>query len=85
VLERAAALAPTEVMDAGVIGRALPQGVVRAGAPLQGLANAVADTERQAILEALEATGGQKSAAALRLGVSRSQFYEKLKRHNINA
>jgi transcriptional regulator of acetoin/glycerol metabolism len=45
----------------------------------------VADTERQAILDALEATGGQKSAAALRLGVSRSQFYEKLKRHNISA
>ena len=85
VLERAAALAPTEVMDAGVIGRALPPGVARPGAPLQGLANAVADTERQAILDALEATGGQKSAAALRLGVSRSQFYEKLKRHNITA
>uniref|UniRef100_UPI002FCA3629 helix-turn-helix domain-containing protein n=1 Tax=Devosia sp. TaxID=1871048 RepID=UPI002FCA3629 len=85
VLERAAALAPTEVMDAGVIGRALPPGVARPGAPLQGLANAVADTERQAILDALEATGGQKSAAALRLGVSRSQFYEKLKRHNISA
>lgn len=83
VLERAAALAPSEVMDAGVISRALPPGVVRSGAPRQGLANAVADTERQAILDALEATGGQKSAAALRLGVSRSQFYEKLKRHNI--
>jgi len=84
VLERAAALAPTEVMDAGVIGRALPPGVARSGIPLQGLAHAVADTERQAILDALEATGGQKSAAALRLGVSRSQFYEKLKRHNID-
>ncbi|SHF83795.1 sigma-54 interaction domain-containing protein [Devosia limi] len=82
VLERAAALAPSEVMDAGVIRRALPPGG-RPGLPRQGLANAMADTERQAILDALQATGGQKSAAALRLGVSRSQFYEKLKRHNI--
>jgi transcriptional regulator with PAS, ATPase and Fis domain len=85
VLERAAALAPSAVMDAGVIGRALPPGAVRIGTPAQGLATAVADTERQAILDALQATGGQKSAAALRLGVSRSQFYEKLKRHNIVA
>jgi len=83
VLERAAALAPTAVMDAGVIGRALPPGITRLGTPAAGLATAVADTERQAILDALQATGGQKSAAALRLGVSRSQFYEKLKRHNI--
>jgi len=85
VLERAAALAPSAVMDAGVIGRALPPGAVRIGTPAQGLATAVADTERQAILDALQATGRQKSAAALRLGVSRSQFYEKLKRHNIVA
>ena len=85
VLERAAALAPSAIMDAGVIGRALPPGAVRIGTTAQGLATAVADTERQAILDALQATSGQKSAAALRLGVSRSQFYEKLKRHNIVA
>ena len=78
VLERAAALAPSEVLDAEVINRAMPPGSVR-----QALAHTVADTERQAIIDALAATGGQKSAAALRLGVSRSQFYEKLKRYNI--
>ena len=88
VLERAAALAPSEVLDAGMIGRAMPPGSrssAHAGGTSQDLAHAVADTERQAILDALSATGGQKSAAALRLGVSRSQFYEKLKRHNITA
>jgi transcriptional regulator with PAS, ATPase and Fis domain len=85
VLERAAALAPTETLDAAVIRKALPPGAIKSAATHQGLANAVADTERQAILDALRATGGQKSAAALRLGVSRSQFYEKLKRHNISA
>ncbi|MDP2780614.1 sigma-54-dependent Fis family transcriptional regulator [Devosia sp.] len=86
ILERAAALAPSEVLDAAVINRAMPPGsnrpeVTSGGA--QALAQTIADTERQAIVEALAATGGQKSAAALRLGVSRSQFYEKLKRHDI--
>lgn len=86
ILERAAALASSEVLDAAVINRALPPGAARqgpAGSGAQGLAHTIADTERQAIVDALAATGGQKSAAAQRLGVSRSQFYEKLKRHNI--
>lgn len=88
VLERAAAMAPTEVLDAVLIRRALPP---RASRPLStalatgDLATTVADAERQAIIEALEASGGQKSVAATRLGVSRSQFYEKLKRLNITA
>ncbi|WP_395011764.1 helix-turn-helix domain-containing protein, partial [Devosia sp.] len=42
-----------------------------------------AEAERAALLAALEESGGQKAAAAQRLGVSRSQFYEKLRRHNI--
>jgi transcriptional regulator with PAS, ATPase and Fis domain len=86
VLERAAAMAPSEVLDAVVIGRALPPRTTRHRAPAQvtgDLATTLADAERQAILEALEASGGQKSVAATRLGVSRSQFYEKLKRLNI--
>tara|TARA_R110000868_G_scaffold10797_1_gene52234 strand:+ start:3365 stop:4789 length:1425 start_codon:yes stop_codon:yes gene_type:complete len=87
VLERAAALAPSEVLDGAVISRAMPPGAARSMSTStsgQALAHTVADTERQAIIEALAATGGQKSAAALRLGVSRSQFYEKLKRYNID-
>lgn len=87
VLERAAALAPSEVLDGAVISRAMPPGAARSmitSTSGQALAHTIADTERQAIIEALAATGGQKSAAALRLGVSRSQFYEKLKRYNID-
>jgi len=87
VLERAAALAPNEVLDSAVISRAMPPGSARpmpASTSGQALAHTIADTERQAIVDALAATGGQKSAAALRLGVSRSQFYEKLKRYNID-
>ena len=87
VLERAAALAPSEVLDGAVISRAMPPGAARSmitSTSGQALAHTIADTERQAIIDALATTGGQKSAAALRLGVSRSQFYEKLKRYNID-
>ncbi|MBS3849736.1 sigma 54-interacting transcriptional regulator [Devosia sp. BSSL-BM10] len=87
VLERAAALAPSEVLDGAVISRAMPPGAARSMSTStsgQALAHTIADTERQAIIDALATTGGQKSAAALRLGVSRSQFYEKLKRYNID-
>ncbi len=86
VLERAAAMAPNEVLDANAIRRALPQGSERrrvAEPPVGDLATTLAGAERHAILEALDASGGQKALAASRLGISRSQFYEKLKRYNI--
>ena len=47
------------------------------------LATVLADAERKAITEALDRSHGQKSVAARLLGVSRSQFYEKLKRFHI--
>ena len=87
VLERAAALSPSEVLDAAAIRRAMPQSSVRPTSPVVpiggDLATHLAGAEREAILAALDATNGEKLAAARRLGVSRSQFYEKLKRHNI--
>ena len=51
---------------------------LRGGSP--SAARAEADTR----VEALAAEAGSKSAAAQRLGVSRSQFYEKLKRHSLD-
>ncbi|WIJ26875.1 sigma-54 interaction domain-containing protein [Devosia sp. RR2S18] len=84
VLERAAAIAPSEVIDSGLVTRALPK---RAASPATfrsgGLSTTLAATERQALIDAIAASNGSKSAAARRLGVSRSQFYEKLKRHAI--
>ncbi|WDR06307.1 sigma 54-interacting transcriptional regulator [Devosia rhodophyticola] len=87
VLERAAALATTETLDGSVVRRAMPRhgGSVPPLAPTPYLAAAKANTERQAILDALAASGGQKTAAATRLGISRSQFYEKLRRHSIDS
>jgi len=88
VLERAAALAPSEVLDAAAIRRAMPQSASRPTSPTApastgDLATRMAEAEREAILAALNASNGEKLAAARRLGVSRSQLYEKLRRHNI--
>ena len=88
VLERAAAMAPSEIIGAELIRSALParHGVspgARPGTSTAALSTRLADAERDAILEALEACGGQKQAAAKTLGISRSQFYEKLKRYGI--
>jgi len=49
-----------------------------AGNPLRPLAEQVAEVERQAIRAALEATGGNKVAAAKLLGISRAKLYERL-------
>ncbi|MDB5860893.1 MAG: bacterial regulatory, Fis family protein [Ramlibacter sp.] len=45
---------------------------------LRPLAQQVAEVERQAIQAALEATGGNKVAAARLLGISRAKLYERL-------
>ena len=95
VLERAAAMAMSEVLDADLIAEALPQlATVRPAAPVAEhrgtslpvgtpLADRLAEAEKRALVEALEATDGRKSAAATHLGISRSQLYEKLRRHGL--
>jgi transcriptional regulator with PAS, ATPase and Fis domain len=49
--------------------------------PPRTLVEQVADLERRAIAEALAATGGNRSAAARRLGMPRSVLYERLARY----
>jgi transcriptional regulator with GAF, ATPase, and Fis domain len=90
VLERAAAIAPAESLDAAVIIKAMPKlrdiGS-KSGSPPVGndLADTLARAEREALLDALQRSDGHKAGAARLLGVSRSQFYEKLKRHELGA
>jgi transcriptional regulator with PAS, ATPase and Fis domain len=86
VLERAAAMAPSEIIDLGLVSKALPHNAaLTAPPPITGnLSERLAAAERSALVEALEAEDGSKSAAAQRLGVSRSQLYEKLKRHSLD-
>jgi len=86
VLERAAAMAPSEVIDVELVSKSLPRDP-RRDAPNRiagDLAGRLAAAERTALLEALAAEDGSRSGAARRLGVSRSQFYEKLKRHKLD-
>jgi DNA-binding NtrC family response regulator len=40
--------------------------------------------EKQAILKALDKSGGNKSRAATLLGIARRTLYQKLKRHNLD-
>jgi Transcriptional regulator containing PAS, AAA-type ATPase, and DNA-binding domains len=85
VLERAAAMAPSEAIGVELIAKALPRSITTTPAPpiVGDLSERLAAAERSALIEALEAEDGSRSAAARRLGVSRSQFYEKLKRYDL--
>jgi PAS domain S-box-containing protein len=47
------------------------------------LAGIIGDTEKQAIFRALESADGNRSRAAQILGIHRSGFYQKLKKHGI--
>jgi transcriptional regulator with PAS, ATPase and Fis domain len=56
-----------------------PRGLATpAPGPLRPLAEQVAEVERAAIRAAMEATGGNKLAAARLLGISRAKLYERL-------
>lgn len=87
VIERSAALCGGEVIDV----YDLPESI-RAGTPSRRgpssrpeltLREAIAQLERKMILEAIEASGGNRSEAARRLGVGRPQLYAKLVEHGI--
>jgi len=58
----------------------LDQGATRGDGPLRGR---VGDTERQAIEEALAATGGNQTHAAARLGISRRGLIYKMERYGL--
>ncbi len=54
----------------------------RPGASLQ---EAVAASEREAIREALEASGGNKSLAASRLGITRKSLYRRMAKYGLGS
>jgi two-component system response regulator AtoC len=53
------------------------------GVAAEHLSQAVRDAERQALLRALGQSGGNRSAAARVLGVSRTTFYAKLRQYDL--
>jgi transcriptional regulator with PAS, ATPase and Fis domain len=91
VLEQAAMRSDSRHIDAPAVEEVLreagiervppapaPRNLAPAGNVLRPLAEQVAEVERQAIQAALEATGGNKLAAARLLGISRAKLYERL-------
>jgi len=58
--------------------RAAPAAATPAGPDLRPLAEQVAELERRAIADALARTGGNRSAAAKLLGISRASLYDRL-------
>jgi DNA-binding NtrC family response regulator len=85
VLERATIEADREVIDLETISRALASGrPLTAEEPCEtaaaaSLSSILRAAEHNALLTALEKCGGDKEAAAVMLGISRSSFYSKLK------
>ncbi len=83
-VERAVALAEADWIGPGDLFPERMQERPRAAAvPSPSLSEARDGAERRAILEALAATGGDVAQAALRLGVSRSTLFDKVKRLQI--
>ncbi|WP_232818415.1 sigma-54-dependent transcriptional regulator [Elioraea thermophila] len=79
-VERAIALAAGPWLDAADLFPGEPRPMEEV---IPSLAAAVAAAERRSILAALEATGGDVTAAAERLGIARSTLFEKIRRLGI--
>jgi DNA-binding NtrC family response regulator len=73
-------LAESPRLDASDLAAVLPEAVVSVKAlpGVMRLAEAVEAAERAALTHALQATGGNRQAAARLLGISRATLYEKL-------
>jgi len=80
VLEQVTMLAEAPRLGASDLAFVLPEAAVSAAATpgVVRLAAAVEAAERSAVTQALQATGGNRQAAARLLGISRATLYEKL-------
>jgi two-component system response regulator AtoC len=79
VLERAAILAEGPVIEVEHLGLDVRPRPAAAGAALPAVT--LQELEREAIRQALQATGGHRKQAAARLGIGLRTLYEKLKQH----
>jgi sigma-54 dependent transcriptional regulator, acetoin dehydrogenase operon transcriptional activator AcoR len=77
VVDQMVATARTTVLDVGDLPAGFGSGLRRKLSPLEWLA-------REAIVEALRASNGDKQAAADSLGISRASIYRKIKAYDID-
>ena len=88
VIERAAVMCSTEVIDVADLPPALtraPVGAVDAFSPFEGqpLREALAALEKHLIERALVKSGGNRAEAARLLGIARPQLYTKMDEHGL--
>lgn len=84
LMERTAVLCRGERVDARFVRSLLPgRSEDSSAGPTATLGDALAAVERQKIIEALEATGGDKAIAARRLGIGERTLWTKLRKHAI--
>ncbi|MFH1464218.1 MAG: sigma-54 dependent transcriptional regulator [Pseudomonadota bacterium] len=83
VMQRAVILARGGTIQPGHLPPGLAARVTPPEPPAPAAATTVRDMERQLILDALAACGGNRSEAARRLGMSRRALYYKLERYGI--
>ncbi|MFZ5776366.1 MAG: sigma-54-dependent transcriptional regulator [Thermodesulfobacteriota bacterium] len=86
IIERVTVLNPSSVVEPWLLpGDMARSGAVEAVAPAAPLklADAIAAAERSCIQRALRQAGGKKGDAALLLGISRKNLWEKMKAHQL--
>ena len=83
-IERAVLLETTEVLQAGNLPPELSAAAARGQSGPPGILP-LEQVERQAMVQALEASGNNVSEAARALGINRATLYRKLKKYNLQA
>lgn len=83
VLERAAAFSDEGIIEEKDLPREV-KGVLCEGPEIAGIGGiALAELEKQALIQTLKLTGGNKAETARQLGVTEKSVYNKLKRHGL--
>jgi transcriptional regulator with GAF, ATPase, and Fis domain len=90
IVERLAVIAPSASIESDDVRNALPESAVGRGAepvssprPGTRLSDSLEAEEARVLRKALEESGNNVAAAARALGLERSHFHKKLKRHGI--